>query len=27
LTNFCWRDECGFKAWLNFTRVASRSLF
>ena len=27
LTNFCWRDRCGSEAWLNFTRIASRSLF
>ena len=27
LTNFCWRGRCEFEAWLNFTRVASRSLF
>ena len=27
LTNFCWRGGCGFEAWLNFTRVASRPLF
>ena len=27
LTNFCWRDRCGFETWLNFTRVASRPLF
>ncbi|WP_159070964.1 hypothetical protein [Campylobacter concisus] len=27
LKNFCWRGGCGFEAWLNFTRVASRSLF
>jgi len=23
LTKFCWRDRCGFEAWLNFTMVAS----
>jgi len=27
LTNFCWCGGCGFEAWLNFTRVASRPLF
>lgn len=27
LTNFCWCGRCGFEAWLNFTRVASRPLF
>jgi len=27
LTKFCWRGGCGFEAWLNFTKVASRSLF
>ena len=24
---FWWRGRCGFEAWLNFTRVASRPLF
>jgi len=23
----CWCGGCGFEAWLNFTRVASRPLF
>ena len=27
LTNFCWRGRCEFEAWVNFTRVASRSHF
>ena len=27
LTNLRWCGECGFEAWLNFTRVASIPLF
>ncbi|MGF7404820.1 hypothetical protein [Campylobacter concisus] len=27
LINLHWYDRCEFEAWLNFSRVASRSLF